>query len=92
MHRATGLTRSGEDFALWLEDGRSISARTVILATGASYRRLGIAELEELTGAGVFYGGPVSEAPTLAGRRSTCSAAATPRARPRCILPGTPGR
>ena len=68
MHRATGLTRSGEDFALWLEDGRSISARTVILATGASYRRLGIAELEELTGAGVFYGGPVSEAPALSGK------------------------
>jgi len=68
MHRATGLTRSGENFALWLEDGRSISARTLILATGASYRRLGIRELEELTGAGVFYGGPVSEAPTLAGK------------------------
>jgi thioredoxin reductase (NADPH) len=40
----------------------------VILATGASYRRLGIESLEELTGAGVFYGGPTSEAPGLTGK------------------------
>jgi thioredoxin reductase (NADPH) len=53
---------------LRIADGPSVSARTVILATGASYRRLGIASLEALTGAGVFYGGPVSEAPTLAGK------------------------
>ena len=39
------------------------SARAVVLATGATYRRLGIAELEALVGAGVFYGGPASEAP-----------------------------
>ena len=40
----------------------------MILATGASYRRLGIPSLEELTGAGVFYGGPASEAPALTGK------------------------
>src|SRR5205814_4384614 len=62
------LRRSGDGFTLELEDGRTIRARVVILATGASYRRLDIPGLDELIGAGVFYGGPVSEAPTLAGK------------------------
>ena len=68
MHEATALRRTGIDFALELADGRTIHARVVILATGASYRRLDIPGLDALIGAGVFYGGPVSEAPTLAGR------------------------
>jgi thioredoxin reductase (NADPH) len=67
MHRATALDRVDDQLMLVLEDGRSVRAAAVILATGASYRRLGIPELEELIGAGVFYGGPVSEAPSLAG-------------------------
>ena len=40
----------------------------MILATGAAYRRLEVPELEALVGAGVFYGGPASEAPAMAGR------------------------
>lgn len=68
MHRATGLVRDGDELVLALEDGRSVHAAAVILAAGASYRRLGIGELEDLVGAGVFYGGPVSEAPSLSGR------------------------
>ena len=44
-----------------------LSARAVILATGATYRRIGVPELEELNGAGVFYGGPASEAHGLKG-------------------------
>ena len=40
----------------------------MLLATGASYRRLGLPALEALNGAGVFYGGPSSEAPAMAGR------------------------
>ncbi|HUI04024.1 MAG TPA: hypothetical protein VLZ77_10810, partial [Acidimicrobiales bacterium] len=40
MHRVTGLARSGSDFALTVED-RSVTTRTVVLATGATYRRLG---------------------------------------------------
>ena len=51
-----------------LADGRRVSARAVILATGASYRRLGVPSLEALHGAGVFYGGPVSEAHALSGK------------------------
>ena len=35
---------------------------------GAAYRRLGVPALEALNGAGVFYGGPASEAPAMAGK------------------------
>jgi thioredoxin reductase (NADPH) len=68
MHRATTIARADGGFALELADGRMTHARVVILATGASYRRLEIPGLDELLGAGVFYGGPVSEAPALAGK------------------------
>src|SRR5215207_5089970 len=51
-----------------LSDSGRVRARVVVLATGASYRRLGVPALEALNGAGVFYGGPASEAPAMAGR------------------------
>jgi thioredoxin reductase (NADPH) len=68
MHRVTAIDRSAGWFHLPLSDGRLVSGRVVILATGATYRRLGIESLEELVGAGVFYGGPASEAPALTGK------------------------
>jgi thioredoxin reductase (NADPH) len=67
MHRVTTLGRAGSQFSVSLTDGRTISAAVVILATGASYRRLGVPTLESLTGAGVFYGGPAGEAYALTG-------------------------
>jgi thioredoxin reductase (NADPH) len=68
MHSVTSLTRQGNLLRLSLEGERQVTARTVILAIGATYRRLGVGNLEDLTGAGVFYGGPVSEAPALSGK------------------------
>jgi thioredoxin reductase (NADPH) len=67
MHDATGIRRDGDRLYVSLSDGGEVSARAVVLATGATYRRLQVAELEELVGAGVFYGGAASEAPTTAG-------------------------
>ena len=64
----TPLASSAGVLRLSLEDERHVTARTVVLTTGATYRRLGIPALEDLTGAGVFYGGPVSEAPALTGK------------------------
>jgi thioredoxin reductase (NADPH) len=68
MHRATALSRSGDRLNVSLSDGRRIRAAAVILATGASYRRLGVPSLEALNGAGVFYGGPTSDAHALTGK------------------------
>jgi thioredoxin reductase (NADPH) len=50
-----------------LQDGGQVRSRAVIIATGVSYRRLGIAELESLVGAGVFYGASTIEAQAVAG-------------------------
>jgi thioredoxin reductase (NADPH) len=66
MQRATLLHREGDRLAVSLSDQECVYARAVILATGASYRMLGIPALEELNGAGVYYGGPASEGPTMA--------------------------
>ncbi|HZQ63711.1 MAG TPA: FAD-dependent oxidoreductase [Gaiellaceae bacterium] len=68
MQRVTGLAPEGEELLLSVADGRTARARAVIVATGASYRRLGIPSVESLVGAGVFYGGSASEAPALSGR------------------------
>jgi thioredoxin reductase (NADPH) len=68
MHRVTELHRSQDRFEISLVDGRCISGASVILATGAAYRGLGVPALEDLMGAGVFYGGPASEAHALIGK------------------------
>ena len=68
MHRVTALSRFGDLLRITLEDDRRVTARAVILTIGATYRRLGVPTLEDLAGAGVFYGGPASEAPALSGK------------------------
>jgi thioredoxin reductase (NADPH) len=49
------LEARGTDRVVALADGKEIVAKSVLIATGAAYRRLGIPELERFTGAGVFY-------------------------------------
>ena len=56
-----------DGFELDIESVGAVRARAVVLATGVSYRRLGISSLEALSGAGVYYGASVSEAQGLAG-------------------------
>jgi thioredoxin reductase (NADPH) len=68
MRGGTALRSDGALHVLDLSDGTSVTARTVVLATGASWRRLGVPELEEFAGRGVFYGAAVSEAPAMRGR------------------------
>ena len=65
---ATSLA-TGEDLhVVGLKDGSQVRSRAVIIATGVSYRRLGIAELESFAGAGVFYGASTIEAQAVAGK------------------------
>lgn len=70
MHRATSLTRSGHLLTVSLDGNQQVTGAAVILATGATYRRLGVPALEALNGAGVYYGGPVSEAPAVSGKEA----------------------
>jgi thioredoxin reductase (NADPH) len=57
-----GLEVAGAGRVLHFGDGSSITAHTVILATGVSYRTLDVPGLAEFTGAGVFYGSAMTEA------------------------------
>src|SRR6266508_2871274 len=59
---AVGLRTAGPDREVALGDGSQATSRAVVLATGVRYRRLGVPNLEALTGAGVFYGAAASEA------------------------------
>lgn len=49
------LRASGIDRILTLSDGTEITARAVVIATGATYRRLGIPSLERFERAGLHY-------------------------------------
>jgi thioredoxin reductase (NADPH) len=68
MQRVTNLQRDDAGLAVTLSDVGCVRTRAVLLATGASYQRIGIPSLEALSGAGVFYGGTASEASSMAGR------------------------
>jgi thioredoxin reductase (NADPH) len=68
MQTVTGLERDGDHLVVSLSDGGPVRTRAVLLAMGASYRRIDVPAIEELVGAGVYYGGPTSEAPGLVGR------------------------
>jgi len=65
----TALAREGDRYAATIDGVGTVTTQAVVLATGVSYRRLGIPTLEALTGAGVFYGASVSEAQAMVGRR-----------------------
>ena len=65
---ATSLATDQDLLVVGLEDGSQARARAVVIASGVSYRRLGIPELEALAGAGVFYGAGTIEAQAVAGK------------------------
>src|SRR5215470_12059540 len=54
MRQVQGVTRQDGHYRLRLSDGGELTSRTVIIASGATYRRLGIPSLEDLQGRGVF--------------------------------------
>lgn len=63
-----GLERDGDEFVLSIAPDLSVRCRSVVLATGVSYRRLGVPELEGFEGAGVYYGASAVEAQAMAGK------------------------
>ena len=60
--RATALARDGDAYVVRLDDGTALRGRSVIVATGARYRRLGLPNQEEFDGAGVYYAATELEA------------------------------
>ena len=57
--------------AIRFGDEHEVVSRSVVLATGVSWRRLGIPTLESLIGAGVFYGAAGTEARAMRGKHVT---------------------
>jgi thioredoxin reductase (NADPH) len=64
----TALRPGTDRHVLTLSDGSEATAATVVVATGISYRRLGIPGLDALLGTSAFYGASVSEARAHAGQ------------------------
>ena len=60
--RVTRLARQDGGFCATLDDGDSVCARSVLVATGVQYRRLPIDRLEEFEGRGVYYAATEMEA------------------------------
>jgi thioredoxin reductase (NADPH) len=59
-YRALDLTPGPERHLVKLEEDREVSARAVVIATGASYRKLPVDGLDEYEGQSVFYAaGPI---------------------------------
>lgn len=63
----TGLEVNGAARTVLFSDGTAVSAHSVILATGVSYRQLDAPGLAGLTGCGVFYGSALTEASACQG-------------------------
>jgi thioredoxin reductase (NADPH) len=65
---ATGLRVEGPYKHLTLSDGSEISCHVLMLAMGVSWNLLEAEGAERLTGAGVFYGAALTEAPHVRGQ------------------------
>jgi thioredoxin reductase (NADPH) len=68
-YSALALEPGNGSHRIQLEDDRVIVARSVVIATGAAYRRLACAGLEEFEGLSVFYAAGPPEARACGGTR-----------------------
>ena len=64
---ATALSRENGHFSIELNTGEVVNGRTLIVATGARYRRLPVPRLDEFDGVGVYYAATQSEAQRCVG-------------------------
>src|SRR5437763_10581407 len=64
---AKGLACDRRPYAVLIGDGQHVPARTVVIASGAQYRRLQLENLSKFEGAGVYYGATHLEAQLCGG-------------------------
>lgn len=65
---AKGLACDRRPYELKFDDGEKVPARTVVIATGAQYRRLSLENLSRFEGAGVYYVATHLESQLCAGQ------------------------
>jgi thioredoxin reductase (NADPH) len=66
--KGTRLVCNRKPYVIEVENGARIPARTVVIATGAEYRRPPCKELSRFEGAGVYYGATFVEAQLCSGQ------------------------
>jgi thioredoxin reductase (NADPH) len=66
--RAIGLATRGGEQVITLAGGSEVTCDVAVVSIGVQYRRLSAPGVEELLGAGVFYGASLCEAPATRGR------------------------
>jgi thioredoxin reductase (NADPH) len=64
---AVGFAREDGHYAIQVAGGETVNGRTVIIATGAQYRKLDVPEIERYEGVGVYYAATQAEAQLCAG-------------------------
>jgi thioredoxin reductase (NADPH) len=65
--KATRLMCDHKPYIIELENGARISTRTIVIATGAQYRKLPLENISRFEGAGVYYGATFVEAQLCGG-------------------------
>ena len=66
--KATRLICDRRPYIIELENGTRISTRTIVIATGAQYRKLPLENLSRFEGAGVYHGATFVEAQLCGGK------------------------
>jgi thioredoxin reductase (NADPH) len=64
---ATALKRCGAGYQVHFRDGRQVRGRSVVIATGAAYRRLEVPDAENYRGCGLYYGATAMESEMCSG-------------------------
>jgi thioredoxin reductase (NADPH) len=64
---AAGLDNLGTHYRVRFADGRSLRGRSVVVATGARYRRLPVADADIYEGCGLYYGATAMESELCVG-------------------------
>ncbi|QOY85557.1 FAD-dependent oxidoreductase [Paludibaculum fermentans] len=59
---AVGLSVEGEYRVVKLSNGQELAAHSVVIAAGVQWRRLDVPGMDQLTGAGIYYGAATTEA------------------------------
>jgi thioredoxin reductase (NADPH) len=61
-HRVVGLECARRPFKLVLDNGNSLAARAIVIATGAQYNEPPLSNLDKFKGQGIYYGATFMEA------------------------------
>jgi len=69
--RISSVEKNGKGlFVAKTNDGKTLQAKAIVVATGVQYRRLPLQRLQEFEGAGVFYAATEMEAKRVRGREA----------------------